>query len=278
MEKILFASDLDNTLMFSHKYRGETDQCVEWLDGREQGFCTRRSLELLALVGQRTLFVPVTSRSVEQYRRIRWPSPCLPRYAVTSNGGVLLEGDREDLAWRAGSEELTAPWREELAELEARLGEVPIPKRFRMVDGLYLFAACDDQESARQLGDLFEGRTTVDVAVSGRKVYFFPPPLNKGEALRRLQERFQPDRTVCAGDSVIDVPMLRAADRAIVPGEDLMEEGPNRLVHSGAGPFPDFVLESVLNFTRSGGYGDVQAAGGGWGSIPVGDAGDPGRK
>lgn len=245
MERILFASDLDNTLMFSYRHAGETDRCVERLEGRAQGFCTQRSLKLLARVRERTLFIPVTSRSVEQYRRIRWPAPCAPRYAAAANGGILLENGVEDLEWSARSGALAAPWQEELRELEARLPEVPVAKRFRMVDGLYLFAACDDGESARRLGDFFQ--PSVDVAVSGRKVYFFPPPLNKGEAVRRLQERFQPDRTVCAGDSAIDVPMLRLADVAVVPDETLMEERPNRLVHSGGGPFPDFVLESVLD-------------------------------
>lgn len=245
MEQILFASDLDNTLMFSYKHAGEGDRCVERLEGREQGFCTQKSLELLARVREKVLFIPVTSRSIEQYRRIQWPAPCAPRYAVTTNGGILLENGAEDPEWSARSRVLAASWREELRSLEARLPQVPIPKRVRMVDGLYLFAACGDGESARSLGDYFE--TSVDVAVSGRKVYFFPPPLNKGEAVRRLQERFRPDRTVCAGDSTIDTPMLRLADVAVVPNEALMEEGPNRLVHSGPGPFPDFVLESVLN-------------------------------
>ena len=73
MKRILFASDLDNTLLFSYQYRQAEDKCVEYLDGREQGFFTRRTLELLPLVERKTRFVPVTTRSVAQYQRIRWP-------------------------------------------------------------------------------------------------------------------------------------------------------------------------------------------------------------
>ena len=246
MGGVLFASDLDNTLLFSHRYRQDTDRCVEYLEGKEQGFFTRRSLELLPLVRQRALFVPVTTRSVAQYRRIMWPESCAPRYAAAANGGILLVDGEEDQAWSARTRELAAPWREELLELLGRLPEAPMLRRCRMVDGLYLFAACDDGESAQAGGRFFAGRTSLDIQVSGRKAYFFPPPLNKGKAVARLKERFQPEKTVCAGDSVIDVPMLRAGDVALLPSGELLGEGGGLRVHSGGGRFPDFVLESVL--------------------------------
>lgn len=249
MSGILFASDLDNTLLFSYRHRAAADQCVEYLEGREQGFCTQKSLELLVQVGERARLIPITTRSVEQYRRINWPESCTPRHAVTTNGGILLIDGVSDPEWKAETDRLTLPWREELLALEYRLPEAPMLKRFRMVDGLYLFAACDNSESAQAGGAYFTGSTSLDVAVSGRKVYFFPPPLNKGEALRRLRERFRPDRTICAGDSVIDVPMLLAADVAILPDAGLLPEKSSAVlkVHQGEGRFPDFVLESVLN-------------------------------
>ncbi len=38
-----------------------------------------------------SLLVPVTTRSVDQYRRIRWPGSREPDLAVTTNGAILLE-------------------------------------------------------------------------------------------------------------------------------------------------------------------------------------------
>ena len=35
-ESILFASDLDNTLLFSHKHARAGDVCVEYLDGKAE--------------------------------------------------------------------------------------------------------------------------------------------------------------------------------------------------------------------------------------------------
>lgn len=246
---VLFASDLDNTILFSHRYRQETDQCVEHLEGREQGFCTQRSLRLLETIGERgLLFVPVTTRSIQQYRRIRWPQP--PRYAVTTNGGTLLVDGIPDPVWQAETAALTAPWQPALLELERRLPEVPVPKRGRIVDGTYLFAACDTPEDAAAVGAFFVGSTGLETAVSGRKVYFFPPGIHKGAALERLRARFAPTRTICAGDSVIDIPMLLAADVAILPGEELLGTGPGRRICPAGRRFPDFVLETVLEEAR----------------------------
>ena len=79
MGTILFASDLDNTLLFSHRHRQPGDRCVELLNGAEQGFFTQRTLDLLPQVVQRVQLLPVTTRSIEQYRRIRWPEETVPR-------------------------------------------------------------------------------------------------------------------------------------------------------------------------------------------------------
>ena len=60
-------------------------------------------------------------------------------------------------------------------------------------------------------------QTHLTVQHSGRKIYLFPPKLNKGEALLQLKKLFNPDKVFCAGDSVIDVPMLNLADVAYTP-------------------------------------------------------------
>ena len=65
--KILIASDLDNTLLVSHRNRHDGDVCVELNKGNEQSFMTQRGIELLRQVNQKIGFVPITTRSLEQY-------------------------------------------------------------------------------------------------------------------------------------------------------------------------------------------------------------------
>lgn len=250
MEKTIFASDLDNTLLFSWKHAGDTDVCVELLNGQPQGYLTGETPGRLARLMDRALFVPVTSRSVVQYLRIQFPEACRPKYAVTSNGGVLLIDGQADSQWLAESREAVAPWREAIEETMAALEAAPWDKRCRVVDEMYAFAACDTPEDTRALAGAMEGRTALKMEVSGRKAYFFPPPVNKGEAVRRLRARFGVERVICAGDTAMDVPMLETADLAIAPEEALVRGiAPERTAVWGAsGRFYDFVLREASRY------------------------------
>ena len=122
---MMFVSDLDNTLLFSHRYRQPGDVCVEYLDGNEQGFLTQTTIELLRQATQHLLFIPVTTRSVNQYQRIQWPIGCQPKYAVTTNGAILLVDGEIDLPWRNSFLQMVAPWQEEFARLQRLLPSIP---------------------------------------------------------------------------------------------------------------------------------------------------------
>ena len=100
MKGIVFASDLDNTLLYSRSHKREGDVCVEHIKGEAHGFMTPLAIERLREVSQKVRLIPVTTRSVEQYRRIEWPEGTAPEYAVTTNGAVLLHGGEVDAAWR----------------------------------------------------------------------------------------------------------------------------------------------------------------------------------
>ncbi len=227
MGTILFASDLDNTLLFSHRHRQPEDRCVERLNGAEQGFFTRETPDLLPQVVQRVHLLPITTRSIEQYQRIQWPDGTAPRIALTANGAVLLRDGQMDRAWYATS--------------------------VRCVEGVYVYAAYPDIPAAERVARDWCGGSALQAVVSGRKVYFFPPGIDKGTALRRAVERFGPERVIAAGDSVIDVPMLRQADLALIPDAELLPRLPRERTRVCGRDcrFPDFVLENVLRYAAS---------------------------
>lgn len=91
MKEILLACDVDNTLIHSWKHRKEGDLCIEHIGEKEQGYMSRKAAELYSSLPENILLVPVTTRSVDQYRRIRWPGSREPDLAVTTNGAILLE-------------------------------------------------------------------------------------------------------------------------------------------------------------------------------------------
>ena len=74
MGKMLFASDLDNTLLFSRRHSRPGDVCVEMLDGKEQGYFSPLTIARLREVNACMDFVPVTSRSVAQITASAGPS------------------------------------------------------------------------------------------------------------------------------------------------------------------------------------------------------------
>ena len=202
---ILFACDLDGTLIHSHKKRRADDICVEIYDGREQSFISEREFVLLKEISSKILFIPVTTRSFEQYRRIFWAKNFKPRYAITTNGANFLDGEQKTFF-----NEIIAPYAEELAFQQKKYADNQNFTICRVVDESFLFLRCRDELNAAD----FQFETNLTVQYTGKKIYLFPPLLNKGEALKFLIKKFSPDKTICAGDSDIDLPMLKLADVA----------------------------------------------------------------
>ena len=118
----------------------------------------------------------------------------------------------------------------------------------RIVENMYVYAACSDAAAAERCAAAWAQDAPFQMEVSGRKVYWFPPGIDKGTALRRAAGRYRPERILCAGDSVIDVPMLRRADLAMIPDGTLLPALPaeRTLVCQENVRFPDFVLRTVL--------------------------------
>ena len=216
--KILFACDLDNTLIHSHKTRHADDICVELYEGREQSFISRRALDLLKRISEKILFIPVTTRSITQYRRIFWTEDFKPRFAVVANGAYLLDGDKQENFLR----EVSKPYETEINR-QLALADKNIFTIARIVDESFLFLRCRDDIAPE--GIFFD--TNLTVQHTGKKIYLFPPLLNKGEALKLLIKKFSPDKVITAGDSAIDLPMLELADVAFgkknLRGENFIE-------------------------------------------------------
>lgn len=208
----LFFSDLDGTLIFSAKHKRPDDVVVEVKNGEEITCVTPRQAELLPPLSD--LIIPLTSRSVEQYRRVKIPG-FSPKYALCSNGGTLLVNGVPDREWQARSRALYQPAAGEIEHFR-RLLENDESRSFeiRLVDGLFLFTKSDfPEKTLERLGD----GELCDCFAAGRKVYVVPKSLGKGEAVKRFAGRFSSgtEKIICAGDSLMDVTMLNCGEAAI---------------------------------------------------------------
>ena len=93
----LFATALDNTLIFSKGFVKNED--VEYKDNQELSYITKQALEILKKLNEKITIVPITSRSLEEFKQLTFYS--MFEHAILSNGLVILyKGLVEDGNWQ----------------------------------------------------------------------------------------------------------------------------------------------------------------------------------
>ena len=234
-------ADLDRTLIYSStalRLAGPDEQaprllCVEVYAGRPLSFLTERAAADLETLADAGLFVPATTRTVAQLRRVHLPGPA-PAYALCANGGRLLRDGVEDLDFTAAVtdrlENAGAPLAELRAELDRALALVdPFVEKVREADGLFCYAVVDRERLpvswVEELTGYAAGRGW-SVSVQGRKVYCVPAALTKAAAAREVADLLGAERLVAAGDSLLDGALLEEADAGIRPAHgELHDQG-----------------------------------------------------
>ena len=182
MYEPLIFSDLDGTLIFSALRKQPGDIVCEYKDTREISCITKRQAELLPGLE----IIPVTTRSIEQYRRIRFPEGFSPEYALTDNGGTLLVNGVPDPEWARRTMRLVQESSRGLERCRSVMEQDPGRNfEIRMVDGMFLFTKSTEPESMlRRLNEV--SGAEVSCFATGAKVYALPAGLCKGAAVNRF--------------------------------------------------------------------------------------------
>jgi len=227
---MLFASDLDQTLIYSHKtfISKEIDEQirpVEKLDDRFISYMTQNALKVLKEIAQRVLFVPVTTRTKLQYQRINFLSYGIThQYAVTSNGGTIFSEGVEDRDWSRlvikGSDKCLAA-----QDLIKKFDEIAHSswvqeESGKLADELFYYCLIDREKiplTELAAFKLWASENNWELSVQGRKLYLVPHNVNKKAAIQYIKDKDGISRVVAAGDSLLDLDMLKAADLALAP-------------------------------------------------------------
>ena len=235
--RTLFASDLDRTLIYSANalFLDTEDAAApamvvaEVYEGKPLSFMTRAAEELLVTAAGECVFMPVTTRTVAQYQRIRLPGPAA-EYAVTTNGGVLLHHGVPDADWQQKVRSLVAGGCAPLAEVSAYLARPEFAAwtlKLRTAEDLFAYAVVDRAalpgEFLLEL-EAWCAERGWTVSLQGRKLYCVPVPVTKQDAVAEVARRTGSDRIVAAGDSLLDRPMLEAADVAFRPAHGELDD------------------------------------------------------
>jgi hydroxymethylpyrimidine pyrophosphatase-like HAD family hydrolase len=233
----LLACDLDQTLIYSRSaFRLPVDaavpelQTVEYLDGEPLSHLTLRAAEALRALARATTLVPVTTRTLEQYRRIRLGTSS--RYAIAANGGHLLVDGTPDPGWSKRVKARLASSGRPLADVRAIADQLAAAgswvRTVRDADGFFVYLVATGREVIPDLSEL-STRLESDgwtLSVQGRKVYLVPAALTKEAALAEVISRTGLLRVAAAGDSLLDRGMLALADVAVRPAHgELHDQG-----------------------------------------------------
>ena len=237
--KILFACDLDNTLLHSYSHKKEGDICIEYKNGEEQGYVTKYVHDNFSSAINGVDFVPATSRSILQTKRISFFDK-FAIYIIASNGGRLLVNGKEDNEWSKTTDTVFKTYKDEFDKLTKKASEESeLFKYARIVDNTYFYLSVNDGFDVKSIFDNYQKNTTLVGLTNKKKIYFTPEQINKGHAVLKLKEKLGSDLVVAAGDSVLDLSMLNIADIAIVPNEDFASNIKAKTV---------YVNEHELNF------------------------------
>jgi len=254
----LFATDLDNTLIHSYK-RTSSGVCVDIKDKKEMSFMSHKSYDMLQIISEKVEFIPITTRSIKQYSRLKLLKDKYPKYALTSNGGVLLVDNVIDQKWYEDSKTIIHNSIEELKKSINILKEDPsIVLEGRIVDELFAFAKSEDIDfTVNRLKEKLD-LTKINIKNHKNKIYIIPKNLDKGRALKRLKDLLGYDFVIGAGDSLFDVPMLQHSDIPIIPLSNGIEskiKNDNLLIFDSIGTnFTEDILEFVMKYRESKDY------------------------
>lgn len=202
--------DLDRTLIYSYKrFVPKAELLVELTEEEPLAFMTKKSFYTLQYLIQRedVRVVVNSTRRPDQFQRLLLPKF---QYAILSNGARLYVDNHENLEWRELSDEAFSAALPELKKTEKVMSTYT--DQIKWCDNRFLRAKTGANES---LADELKAKlqnSVVTVRPYGDFVSVFPVAFDKGRALREFNHRFPADKTIAAGDDVIDFPMADFAD------------------------------------------------------------------
>ena len=230
--RVLYASDLDRTLIFSNRfleaYPSDKEKViVERYKEYDVSVMDKEVMDKLAELNDNNMvdFVPVTTRDVARYNRINLGVK--PEYAIVSNGGTILHNGEPMEEWaeyiksKFNYQEALDIIMEIESEMESIDGDVKI------VDSCYILFKLKHKLLYDQEVLYFMAKyTNWDFVRQGYKCFVIPKHFSKQIALRWLWNKLDKPFIVASGDGELDIPMLTIADKAVIPDHgNIVTEG-----------------------------------------------------
>ncbi|ADE16049.1 conserved hypothetical protein [Nitrosococcus halophilus Nc 4] len=228
-------SDLDDTLLQTQRKcltPGPLTEAAVDKEGRPLSFHSQEQLLLLQILESCTL-IPVTGRNLAALGRIR--SPSFSSYRITSHGALVWNADDTLIPdWERGIRQEVVLWEPRMQHLltiieDCQRAENLVDLRFRIIYDAEIPVYLSIKGSPEQLSEVEKVVTPLWVREMGGAVHrndhnmaLLPPYADKGKAVKYLMALIrehcaQPPLFVGMGDSLTDIPFLRACHYAVTP-------------------------------------------------------------
>lgn len=256
---MIFASDLDRTLIYSNRFLNEESltvpiRNVEVHNGRKISYMTEKAIALLRELADEMMFIPVTTRTVEQYQRIAlFRDEIRPTYAITCNGGVVLNNGKIDEHWqdyvRAKIDGSAASVEDVKRKIE-ETADATWLESINVVDRFFVYLITISPLSPEQVKSYTEWADEHGwvFSLQGRKVYFIPSFINKWDAVHYVAEKVGRKTVFTAGDSNLDVCLIEQAKFGLIPrhGEAAVNFGHLGLTQQTGIFAAEEIIETIL--------------------------------
>lgn len=224
---MIFVSDLDRTLIYSKRALAEYPieeelklVSVEKKLEKDVSFMTTKSLEYLRELSSKLLFVPVTTRSIQQFQRVSFHEVA-HEYAVTTNGANIFYQGQLLSDWNRKMTKKVKESSVSLKELVALMNkQFYLKDDLRIMDDLFVYYFFREKATRQFLNELtvFLAEVGWRVSFQGRKLYVVPTAVSKGKAVKFIQERENAKNLIGAGDSLLDDEFLKFCDASFILG------------------------------------------------------------
>ncbi|MDR0879222.1 MAG: hypothetical protein LBN09_00800 [Clostridioides sp.] len=257
---MLVFSDLDRSVIYSKRFIAEGKDGIvdenylniEMYEGKEISFISKITIDYIRQIGKLGYFVPTTTRTVEQFKRIDFSRFGINfPWAITTNGGIVLENGEESQEWKEivrknlKESESIENVVEEFKKLNFTIGETQknsvakgnfktskikgIAKRnhgcdigikkFRIAEDKFFYLVVDpDEFDIQRMSGFIKILPTLGwkYYVNGRKVYFTPEKLTKEKAIEFVSDKIGISEHNAIGDSIMDFGMLGTGSNSYI--------------------------------------------------------------
>ncbi|WP_180953938.1 HAD family hydrolase [Bacillus sp. M6-12] len=259
-ETPVFFSDLDRTLIFSKKFQKEgiDSLLVEEKDGKPISYMTREGFSILQeLKKNESIFIPVSTRTWETMTRVGFIKDSLPEWMICDNGAHIYHNGERLKEWEDHINKKRQEHTLTASQLEQTIRYMFEDKGLKDIinrEDIYLMVKFEEMtgevRQSLEVLNLSLRKKGYRMDINSRKAYLLPDYVRKEDAVEFLIKQQGWDFTISAGDSYMDLEMLRKTTHGFAPRHKSFTEDFMHVTHQKGMLAGEELLNAVQHLCR----------------------------